>query len=68
MEVQLVIYVYYSRHMRVSVKLNFMCKEVLKTRVALYTEVTDGMCHCMHMTKTCVCNSCGLCVCHTCPI
>ena len=66
------IYMYHSRdhsqHTRVRVKLNFTCKEVVKTRVALYTKVIDGVCHCMYMTKTCVCNSCGLYVSHVCPV
>ena len=72
MEVQVVIYVvtyvYHSQHMCVHVKLNFTCKEVVKTRVAMYMKVIDVACHFVYMTKTSVCNLHGLCMSHVCHV
>ena len=59
---------YHSQHTCVRVKFNFTCKEVVKTRVALYTKVIGGACHCVFLTKTCVCNSHGLCMSHVCHV
>ena len=61
-------YVYHSQHMCMRVKLNFTCKEVAKTRVAMYMKVIDVVCHCVLMTKTCMCNLHGLYVSHVCHV
>ena len=55
-------------HTRVRAKMNFACKQVVKTRGGLYTEVNDIACTSVYMTKMRMCNVRGPCVCHACHV
>ena len=63
-----VLTLYTCTHTRVRAKMNFACKQVVKTRGGLYTQVNDIACTCVYMTKMRVCNARGPCVCHACHI
>ena len=52
------------QHTRVRVKLNLSCNYV----VSEYAKVIYTACNCVYITKSCLCNSSGLCLYHACRI